>query len=117
MLKKVSILFCFLALTGCYVPDIVPIEVERSSIYCGQTVVSLFENFGVPNSQHVDPSGIREYHYNPQRILKKGVDNYIYYCDFVVYTDDGIVVDWAFRGNRCAIETPEMNDWFISHEL
>ena len=115
MLKKVLICLCFLGLSACRTPP-PPRDVERSTIYCGQSVVSLFDNFGVPTHQHVNDWGIREYHYHNQRLLKKGVDNYIYYCDFVVYTDDGYVVDWQFLGNKCSIETWEPDTFLIPHE-
>ncbi len=107
MIRSFFALILFLFLTACRVDDVVFIDVERSMVYHGQTVASLFENFGVPTSQYVDQWGIREYHYDHQSFLKRGVNNYIYYCDFVVYTDEGIVIDWQFRGNRCPIEATE----------
>ena len=107
MWKKSLFLLLFLACTACRVDDIIPIEVERSTIYHGQTVASLYDNFGVPSSQYVDAWGIREYHYNHQSFLHRGVDSYVYYCDFIVYTDEGIVIDWKFRGNMCPVEATE----------
>lgn len=107
MWQKVFVISLFLLCAACRVDDIIPIEVERSTIYHGQTVASLYDNFGVPTSQYVDDWGIREYHYDHQSFLRKGVNNYVYYCDFVVYTDEGIVIDWKFRGNRCPIEATE----------
>ena len=112
MFKRVFILFLFVFLSACRVDDIIPIEVERSTIYHGQTLASLYDNFGVPDKQHIDPYGIRELHYNAQSILRKGVDNYVYFCDFVVYTDEGIVIDWQFRGNRCRVEEAK-NDMLV----
>lgn len=107
MWRKSLILSLFLMCAACRVDDVIPIEVERATIYHGQTVASLYDNFGVPTSQFVDNWGIREYHYRRQSFLQKGVDTYVYYCDFVVYTDEGIVVDWKFRGNMCPIEVTE----------
>ena len=107
MWRKSLILSLSLLCAACRVDDIIPIEVERATIYHGQTVASLYDNFGVPTSQFVDNWGIREYHYTRQSFLRKGVNNYVYYCDFVVYTDEGIVVDWQYRGNMCPIEPVE----------
>ena len=116
MLKRALICLCLFGLSACRtVPP--PRVVQRSTIYCGQSVVSLFDNFGAPTHQHVNDWGIREYHYHIQSIQKKGVDNALYYCDFVVYTDDGIVVDWQYLGNKCPIETYESDSFFIPHEL
>ena len=111
MLRKIFILLSLFWLVGC-ASDFVFIDVERSTLYCGQTVASLFDNFGVPSKQHLDYWGIREYHYKHQRFLKKGVEDYIFYCDLVVYTDDGLVIDWEYRGNQCAVEVKEP-DWFL----
>ena len=111
MIRLLIILSVSLLLSACRVDDVIPIEIERSTIYHGQTLASLYDNFGVPDKQHIDPYGIRELHYNQQSILRKGVDNYAYFCDFVVYTDEGIVIDWQFRGNRCRVE--EANDQLI----
>ena len=107
MIRRLSGIFLCLLLAACRVDDIVPVEVDRAMVYHGQTVSSLFENFGVPSKQFVDFWGIREYHYNHQSFMKRGVNSYMYYCDFVVYTDEGIVVDWQFRGNRCPVEATE----------
>ena len=107
MMKRLLVFTFLFLLTACRVDDVVFVDVERSSIYHGQTVASLYENFGVPTSQYVDQWGIREYHYDHQSFLRRGVNNYVYYCDFVVYTDEGIVIDWQFRGNRCAVKETE----------
>ena len=107
MWQKCLMILMLFVCTACRVDDIIPIEVERSTVYHGQTVASLYDNFGVPTSQYVDNMGIREYHYDHQSFLRRGVNNYIYYCDFIVYTDEGIVIDWQFRGNRCPIEATE----------
>ena len=107
MRDKLLLLPLFLFLTACRVDDIVPIEVERSTIYHGQTLASLYDNFGVPTKQYIDPYGIRELHYDTQSLLRRGVDNYIYFCDFVVYSDEGIVIDWKYRGNRCRVQNTE----------
>ncbi|MBQ3695507.1 MAG: hypothetical protein II938_00850 [Alphaproteobacteria bacterium] len=106
-MKKGLALALFFLLGACRVDDAVFIDVERSTIYHGQTVASLYDNFGVPTSQYVDKWGIREYHYDNQSFLRRGVNNYVYYCDFIVYTDEGIVIDWKFRGNRCPVEATE----------
>ncbi len=102
---RTCVLFCILCLlSACRIQDTFPIEVERSTIYHGQTLASLYDNFGVPDKQYIDAYGIRELHYNQQSVLKKGVDSHTYFCDFIVYTDEGIVIDWKYRGNRCRIE-------------
>ena len=107
-MQKRFIMFLLLFFLGaCRVDDVEPITVERATIYHGQTVASLYDNFGPPTSQYVDNWGIREYHYTRQSFLRRNVNNYVYYCDFVVYTDEGIVIDWQFRGNRCSIEPIE----------
>ena len=116
MRKRIFIYLTLFLLTACR-NDIIPIDVQRSTIYCGQSVVSLFDNFGVPSKQHINNWGQREYHYYHQRFMKRGLDNYIFYCDFIVYTNDGFVENWQFRGNNCAIETLEPDWIFIPHEL
>lgn len=107
MIRKTFIFSLLALLSACRVSESFPIDVERATIYHGQTVASLYDNFGVPTKQFVDNWGIREYHYEQQSFLRKGVNNYVYYCDFVVYTDEGIVIDWQFRGNRCPVEATE----------
>ncbi len=85
-------------------PTAVFIPVERGVIYNGQTVASLFDNFGVPNKKYVDNYGIVEYHYTHQNIVKRGTDNFVYFCDFIAYTDEGIVIDWVYYGNSCSMQ-------------
>ena len=111
MLRRYILFLLLLTLSACR-SNIVPIEVQRSTLYCGQSVVSLFDNFGVPNKQHLNDWGEREYHYYHQRFAKRGLENLINYCDLIVYTSEGFVVDWQFRGTNCAIEVLEP-DWFL----
>ena len=112
MMKRIIALSLFLMLAACRIDDAIPIDVERSTIYRGQTLESLYDNFGVPSKQAIDPYGIRALFYTQQSIIRRGVNHYIYYCDFVVYSDEGIVIDWDFRGNRCRIE-PILKEFYL----
>ena len=107
MMRYILMIVLFLMVSACRIDDSIPIDVERSTIYHGQTLESLYDNFGVPDKQAIDPYGIRLLYYTNQSIIRIGVNHRAYYCDFVVYTDEGIVIDWAFRGNRCRIEETE----------
>ena len=107
MLRYILIASVFFMLSACRIDDVIPVEVERSTIYHGQTLESLYDNFGVPDKQYIDPYGIRQLYYTQQSILQQGVNHHAYFCDFVVYADEGIVIDWQYRGNRCRIEAVE----------
>ena len=108
IMKNVLVsLLCCLGIVACRRVSPVYIDVERSTLYHGQTVVSVYDNFGVPKKQFIDMYGVRELHYKFEEIQQYQLDKKFCFCDLIVYLDDDIVVDWEWRGNKCHVEVEE----------
>ena len=110
----IVLLACFMVL-ACRKQTPAFIDVERSTIYHGQTVVSLYDNFGPPRTHAIDPYGVRELHYKSEDIQNRGLDKKYYFCDLFVYLDDDIVIDWIWTGNKCHINAVK-KDFYIEND-
>ena len=58
MRKGLAYLSLCLLVLGCRIQQPVYIDVERATVYHGQSVTSLYDNFGAPQKHHLDPYGI-----------------------------------------------------------
>ena len=100
MKKGFAVLLLCLFVFGCRIPSPVFLDIERATIYHGQTVMSLYDNFGAPQKHFMDPYGIHELRYLFEDIQDRNRTKRYFFCELVVYLDDDIVVDWQWRGNN-----------------
>jgi len=100
---------------GCRKQTPVFIDVERTTLYHGQTVVSLYDNFGAPQKHFMDPFGIHELRYKFEDIQARDLRKKYYFCELVVYLDEDVVIDWQWRGNKCHIEVDE-KDFYLDND-
>ena len=101
-----------LCLGACRRPIPVFIDVERATIYHGQTVTSLYENFGIPKKQSIEPYNIRILYYKFEEIQQRELGKKHLFCDLTVRLDDDVVIDWEWNGNKCHVEVDE-KDFYL----
>ena len=112
MRKGFVILLCCFMTLACRRPTPVFIDVERATLYHGQTAISLYDNFGAPQKHFIDPFGIHELRYKFEEVQRRDLGKKYYFCELVVYLDEDVVVDWQWRGNKCHIEVDE-KDFYL----
>jgi len=106
------ILLSCLCVAACRRPVPVFVDVERSTLYHGQTVTSLYDNFGVPRKQSMTPYGVRALYYKFEDIQNREFGKKYLFCDLIVCLDDDIVIDWIWSGNKCHVEVDE-KDFYL----
>ncbi|MBP5343969.1 MAG: hypothetical protein J6Y85_02720 [Alphaproteobacteria bacterium] len=107
MKKGLAVLLCCFVVLACRKQTPVFIDVERATLYHGQSAVSLYDNFGAPQKHYMDPYGIHEVYYKFEDIQQRNLKKKYYFCDLAVYLDDDVVIDWQWRGNKCHVEVDE----------
>ena len=107
MMKKSVLLGLGILLTACARPSIIEIPVSRSQIYYGQSVASLYDNFGAPQKAARYAYDVIEYTFMMENVAVENVDKKLLYCNLWVYARNNRVIDWKFEGNNCNVEEPD----------
>lgn len=100
-------------LTGCGTQLDNPNRERRSTLYKGQTLWDMYENFGVPKRREIVSDTETHYIYGRQEITRDWSTMHIDYCDLVVYVSDDRVIGWDYEGNQCTVYEEYKDDtWF-----
>ena len=99
---------CLLLIVGgCSRPNIVETPLSRSQIYYGQSVASLYDNFGAPKKAAQYAYGVIEYTFITENIAVENLDKKLLYCNLWVLAQNNRVIDWKFEGNNCNVKEPD----------
>ncbi len=102
-----------MTLTACGVQMNNPNRERRSTLYKGQTVWDMYENFGVPKRREIISEDEVHYIYERQEITRDWSQMSIDYCTLVVYTSQDRVIGWDYEGNQCTVYEEYRDDvWF-----
>lgn len=99
-----------LLLAGCGSSDYVHSKEPRSTVYYGQPVADLYENFGTPTKATRISDTERILIYVSQEIEKEWAYRYVRGCVMQFRLVNERVVDWAADGQACVIQSRKGDD-------
>lgn len=99
-----------LLLAGCGSSEYVHSQEPRSTVYYGQPVADLYENFGTPTKATRISDNERILIYISQEIEKDWAYRYVRGCVMEFRLIDNRVVDWSADGQACVIQSRKADD-------
>lgn len=99
-----------LLLAGCGSSEYVHSQEPRSTVYYGQPVADLYENFGTPTKATRISDNERILIYISQEIEKDWAYRYVRGCVMRFRLVNNRVVDWSADGQACVIQSRESDD-------
>ncbi len=110
MKKWIAACFLPLILTACGTGEYVHSQEPRSTVYYGQPIADLYENFGTPTKAERKADNERVLIYMFQEVEKDWAYRYVRGCVMKFYLVDERVVDWTADGQACVIKSRSMSD-------
>lgn len=113
MKKWIVVGFLPFLLIGCGANEYVHSKEPRSTVYYGQSVADLYENFGTPTKATRISDNERILIYISQEIEKDWAYRYVRGCVMRFHLVDNRVVDWSADGQACLIQSREEGEMSV----
>ncbi len=110
MKKWIAACFLPFVLTACGSGEYVHSQEPRSTVYYGQPVADLYENFGTPTKATRTAENERILIYMFQEVEKEWAYRYVRGCVMKFYLVNERVVDWTADGQACVIQSRTASD-------
>lgn len=110
MKKQILSSLLMLSLSACGTGDYIHSKEPRSSVYYGQPVADLYENFGTPTKATRLSDNERVLIYISQEIEKDWAYRYVRGCVMKFHLLNERVVSWTADGQACVIQSQSAKD-------